>query len=83
MSKWQRAWFCVECKSELTWSQKMSNNGCCPLCGHLSDGSVCETVTRASEVSTAWTITKLKWVRVLLKPILRLHIWLELRKRGQ
>jgi hypothetical protein len=35
-----------------------------------------------SNLHIAWTIFKLKVVRVLLKPILRLHIWAELRKRG-
>jgi hypothetical protein len=74
VSKWARTWFCVGCKSELTWSQKVNNTGCCPLCGHLSDSTICETVTKASEVSTAWTITKLKVVRALLAPLLKWHV---------
>jgi hypothetical protein len=38
------------------------------------DGTVCATVKRSSEVKVAWTITKLKAVRALLKPLLKLHI---------
>jgi hypothetical protein len=36
-----------------------------------------------SKWKTAWIIMKLKVVRMLLAPILKLHIWLELKGKGQ
>ena len=38
---------------------------------------------KIDEIRIALSIVKLKWIRALLAPILRLHIWLELRVRGQ
>ncbi len=82
MSRWHKEYACVECAGKLTWNQVMGSQGCCPLCGHITEGTVCDALETASEVKVAWTITKLKWVRVLLAPILRLHVWLELKRRG-
>jgi DNA-binding HxlR family transcriptional regulator len=53
---------------------RMYSDGCCPYCGHTVDGTICATVKRSSEVKVAWTITKLKLVRTLLKPLMKWHI---------
>jgi hypothetical protein len=84
MGNWRKQYFCVHCDERLYWSEKMSSQGCCPFCGHTVKGNVCETVERGVELKTgnlrvAWTIYKLKVVRGLLKPLLRLHIWWETR----
>ena len=53
----------------------------CPLCGHLTDGTICESYEAAAQVITAWTIFKLKVVKRVLSVIMRLHLWYEMRKR--
>ncbi|MBW2561258.1 MAG: hypothetical protein JRE40_10455 [Deltaproteobacteria bacterium] len=70
----------MECDGLMGFTVKMGSYGCCPMCGHTVDGSVCETVTRGIEdppgvIHVAWTIFKLKVVRWLLRPLLRFHIW--------
>ncbi len=74
-SRWRKKWFCVDCYAQMSWNVMMQSDGCCPYCGHLSSGTICATVARASDAKVAWTITKLKAVRWLLKPLLKLHIW--------
>jgi hypothetical protein len=83
MSRWHREYRCVKCNKQVSWAIKMRGDGMCPYCGHFSDGTIMATLDKASEVGLATTIMKLKWVRFLLAPVLRLHIWLELRRRGQ
>ncbi len=84
MSRWRKERFCVKCDEQLHCGEKMRRDGCCLYCGHLSEGTICDTVERAVEVKpgpvrVAWTIWKLKVVRFLLRPLLRLHIWWETR----
>jgi hypothetical protein len=39
--------------------------------------------TLGEKLGLVWKIVKLKCVRAVLKPLLRFHIWLELKRRGQ
>ena len=84
--RYRKVWRCISCDEEVTFRMKMNSHGCCPFCGHTNPGSVMactETAEIVPPLRTAWTILKLKAVRALLKPIMRFHIWYELRKRGQ
>ena len=83
MSRWRKGYFCVSCYEQLSWTQKMSNLGCCPKCGHTSIGTVVNTVERSSEVTTAWTIFKLKCVSAILRPLIKTHVWFVLRAQNK
>ena len=34
---------CDGCNRALSWREMMYSSGVCPHCGHLSDGTVCDT----------------------------------------
>ena len=79
MSKWRKEYFCIECGEVVSWETKKGSLGLCPHCGFCSSGTVMSTGARAvavepGKVRVAWTIFKLKIVRKLLKPLLKLHI---------
>ena len=88
MSEWVKEYFCVACDGGMTFRTMMQSDGCCPMCGHITEGAVCKTVEKAvkpepSRLYVAWTIWRLKMVKRLLAPILRWHIKRELKDRGQ
>lgn len=35
---------CRECRTELTWDEKMYSHGVCPYCGTVSGGTVVDTI---------------------------------------
>ena len=85
MSRWRKEYFCSECEEVVSWETKMGSLGLCPYCGFCSEGTVMSTGMRAVEVQpgrvrVAWTIVKLKAVRVLLVPIVRWHVRREVKK---
>jgi DNA-directed RNA polymerase subunit RPC12/RpoP len=78
--KYRKEYFCSECEKVVSWETKMGSLGLCPHCGFCSSGTVMKTGERAVEVQpgpvyVAWTIVKLKVVRALLRPLLKLHVW--------
>lgn len=44
--KWQASWVCTECNEPLSWNEKMYSYGVCPYCGHHSNSTVCDVVTK-------------------------------------
>jgi DNA-directed RNA polymerase subunit RPC12/RpoP len=88
--KWVTELRCWSCDHIVSCSVKMRGDGRCPYCGYKAEEAVTIMKTRSvglykpySNVRIVWTFFKLKVVRVLLAPLLKLHIWLELRGRGQ
>lgn len=47
--EWLTAWFCVDCKGELSTREKYYSHGRCPRCGHKGDHAetIVETYERA------------------------------------
>lgn len=43
-SNWYGIDVCVKCKGRLSDSQIMHSDGVCPKCGHVTKGTVCETI---------------------------------------
>ena len=39
-----KAWACIECAKELSWSKKMGSLGTCPHCGNTVPGTIVDTV---------------------------------------
>lgn len=42
MSDWGVEYRCRACDVDLSYRQVMNSGGCCPACGHLSEGTVVE-----------------------------------------
>ena len=81
--RWKTIHQCTACSARLNTGQRMYSGGCCPYCGFTIEGTVCSTLKIPSEISVAWTLTKLKWVRVLLAPLLKWHVKREVEKRNK
>ena len=41
-AKFRASYQCVECGQSLSFGQVMGSEGVCPLCGHVSKGTVCD-----------------------------------------
>ncbi len=87
MSKWYVEYKCVKCDASLSIRERIYSDGCCPHCGNTIDSTFVdtkkETVQRPSDIRVAWTLTKLRWVRALLAPILKWHIRQEAKKTNK
>lgn len=47
---WTTQYHCTRCDGVLSFQQMMCSHGCCPLCGHVTPGTVCDTVQKAVPV---------------------------------
>ncbi len=45
--EYKTAWFCAECKEELTSTQVYGSNGTCPKCGFMSGYLIVNTFNKA------------------------------------
>jgi transcription initiation factor IIE alpha subunit len=50
MSKHVAYYECIECKKELSYGQVMHNHGVCPLCGKVSDSTICDHEKKSRKV---------------------------------
>ena len=48
--KYRARYTCGSCGGELTYQQVMGSYGVCPLCGHITAGTVCSHTKRAAPV---------------------------------
>jgi hypothetical protein len=46
MNKWEVAYFCSACKTELSFGVVMGSHGICPYCGHNDNSTVCDHITK-------------------------------------
>lgn len=44
---WHKAWFCIDCESELTYKQVMNAHGVCVHCGRMASGTVCDVLAKS------------------------------------
>ncbi len=45
--EYKSAWVCVNCKEQLSYSEKMHSKGVCPYCGNMSGCTIVDTEQRA------------------------------------
>lgn len=48
--KYRARYSCGRCGDELTYQQVVGSCGVCPLCGHITEGTVCSHTKRAAPV---------------------------------
>ena len=68
---WIAIYKCVSCREELEAHEEMYNHGVCPKCGHVSRGTICDTIKSSKEIRPKLPKESL-WARLkkILKQIL-------------
>lgn len=64
---WLPAYFCVNCKKEMSDRVKMYSSGLCPMCGHDSRSTICNAHLRAYKnvrINPVWKPWKKQYKRV-------------------
>lgn len=48
MQTWIKISRCVECAAQFSLNDEFYSDGVCPYCGHVSGGSICDSVKSAT-----------------------------------
>lgn len=44
-TEWKKRYLCAACKEPLSIWDLMYSDGCCPECGHVSSGTICDSMS--------------------------------------